>query len=253
MIDEASLYNATTIWIIMALLLFPLLLFVKQPYGRHLRKGWGPLIPNNLAWIIMELPSLFLFAYFFLSGKNINKPAAIIIFTFWMIHYFHRTLIFPFKLKTKGKKMPVLIVLFALFFNSMNATLNGLYLGHFSNIYEISWLLKPQFIIGLVIFLIGICINIYSDYTLIGLRKTATNGYKIPTNGVFRLISCPNHFGEILEWTGFAILAWNYPALSFATWTIVNLIPRSLDHHKWYHENFENYPKNRKAIIPYIL
>jgi steroid 5-alpha reductase family enzyme len=29
-------------------------------------------------------------------------------------------------------------------------------------------------------------------------------------------ISCPNHFGEIIEWIGFAVIAWNLPALSFA-------------------------------------
>jgi 3-oxo-5-alpha-steroid 4-dehydrogenase 1 len=49
-------------------------------------------------------------------------------------------------------------------------------------------------------------------------------------------------------------MAWNLPALSFAVWTAVNLIPRALDHHKWYKSYFkEEYPKQRKAVIPFLL
>ena len=70
---------------------------------------------------------------------------------------------------------------------------------------------------------------------------------------MFRLISCPNHLGEIIEWTGFFIIALNLPALSFTLWTFFNLVPRALNHHEWYKEYFDNYPKNRKAVIPYIL
>jgi len=41
--------------------------------------------------------------------------------------------------------------------------------------------------------------------------------------------------------------------LTFLIWTIANLLPRAMNHHKWYIENFENYPKDRKAIIPKLL
>ena len=59
--------------------------------------------------------------------------------------------------------------------------------------------------------------------------------------------------GEIIEWLGFSIAAWNLTAFSFALYTMANLIPRAMDHHRWYHSKFEDYPKNRKAVIPYIL
>jgi ABC-type uncharacterized transport system YnjBCD permease subunit len=39
----------------------------------------------------------------------------------------------------------------------------------------------------------------------------------------------------------------------FALWVIANLLPRAFTHHQWYKEKFENYPKNRKAIIPGII
>jgi len=48
-------------------------------------------------------------------------------------------------------------------------------------------------------------------------------------------------------------MTFNLASLSFFIWTCCNLIPRGLAHHKWYKENFEEYSKKRKAIIPYFL
>jgi hypothetical protein len=70
---------------------------------------------------------------------------------------------------------------------------------------------------------------------------------------LFRYISCPNLLGELIEWLGFAILCWNLPALTFFIWTSANLIPRALSHHRWYKEKFNNYPPERKAIIPFLV
>lgn len=36
-------------------------------------------------------------------------------------------------------------------------------------------------------------------------------------------------------------------------WTAVNLVPRALAHHRWYREHFEDYPRQRKALIPFVL
>jgi hypothetical protein len=77
--------------------------------------------------------------------------------------------------------------------------------------------------------------------------------YAIPRGSLFECVSCPNHLGEIVEWFGFALMCWNLPALSFAIWTAANLIPRALSHHRWYAEKFANYPKERKALIPFVM
>jgi len=95
-------------------------------------------------------------------------------------------------------------------------------------------------------------INKTADKHLISLR-TNNESYQIPYGGMFKYISCPNHFGEVIEWIGFMLIASNLPSITFAIWTFCNLSPRSLNHHKWYKEKFDNYPKKRKAILPYIL
>ena len=149
--------------------------------------------------------------------------------------------------------MPVIIVLFAIIFNIINATFNGTDLNKTIDFNYFSLFDFIRFGFGLLLFSAGMIINLSSDTILIALRKSSINGYQIPQKGMFRWVSCPNYLGEITEWIGFATMAWNLAAISFAIWTIVNLLPRAIDHHKWYLQYFEQYPKNRKVLVPFIL
>ena len=241
------------IWIAIAVVIFPFVLKIAAPYGRHITTSWGPLLSNKVGWILMESPALFFFAIFFLFGTNHHTLLPWIFFSLWMIHYVNCMLVFPLRLNTPGKKMPVTIVLMAFCFNLMNGYINGYYLGSLSSPYEFSWLYDPRFIIGILMFCSGLAINWSADNILIHLRKPWETGYKIPYGGFFRYISCPNHFSEIIEWSGFAIMTWSLPGLAFAIWTFVNLVPRALQHHKWYHTTFPDYPRKRKALIPIVL
>ena len=58
----------------------------------------------------------------------------------------------------------------------------------------------------------------------------------VPHGPLFRLVSCPNYFGEIVDWSGFALATWSPGGLLFALWTAANLVPRagreSLDTHQ---------------------
>ena len=242
-----SINDITICWIIIGLIILPINLYYKAPYGRHSSKKWGVLIDNKIGWILMELPALIVCPItYLLIEDNLNQNFLFIIL--WIIHYFNRTIIFPFKIKTKGKKMPLLIACSAFCFNLVNGLLNG----YFLTVIEFKNLSTPLLITGLIVFLAGLFINITSDNKLIKLRENK-KGYSIPNGGLFNIISCPNFFGEILEWLGFAIMTFNLASLSFFIWTCCNLIPRGLAHHRWYKENFEEYSKKRKAIIPYFL
>ena len=95
-------------WIALGLVILPINLIFKAPYGRHSSKKWGIMIDNRLGWIIMELPALVLcpFVYFlFESTYNLS----LLFISTWILHYFNRTIIYPLRIKTKGKKMPLTI------------------------------------------------------------------------------------------------------------------------------------------------
>ena len=149
--------------------------------------------------------------------------------------------------------MPLLIIGMGIFFNAANTFFNGLHLFHFSLDYPVSWLSDIRFIGGMVLFVAGFAINQHADHVLFSLRRPGETGYKIPRGGLYRWISCPNYFGELLEWTGWAMATWSLAGLSFALWTFANLVPRALSNHQWYRQHFADYPANRKAIIPFLV
>ncbi len=237
------------IWAIIGVSTFILLQFVRAPYGRHIKKGWGPEISNKIGWIIMELPSFLIVLYFFIISNQSTYAQMLSII--WLIHYFNRTFIYPFRIRTRGKKMPLAITISAVFFNLINAGLNGYFLSVFEQ-YDSNSFQSWNFYVGISLFIISFITNQISDNILIHLRKPGETGYKIPRGFLFTYISCPNHLSEILQWAGFALMAWNYPATCFLIWTMSNLIPRAASHHKWYKEKFKDYPINRKALFPKI-
>lgn len=243
----------------LAAIVFLALLFVSAPYGRTTRKGWGPRLNDTLGWVIMEFPAPVLFAALFFLGDYKTSPVAIAFLCVWELHYINRTFIFPFRLRGNRKDMPLSIALFGFTFNLLNAYIVARYLftGTFHTAvevpYDVSWFRDPRFIIGMAVFFVGFFINQQSDSILRNLLKPGETGYKIPYGGMFRFVSCPNYLGELLEWTGFAIATWCFPAVVFVLWTTANLAPRAVSSHKWYLDNFPDYPKNRKALIPFIV
>jgi len=250
---DSMFYFLVYVWIGIALVIFPVVVRIIAPYGRHTTKKWGVLINNRLGWIIMESPALLVFAGCFIFGSAKHTLVTWLFFGLWMFHYVNRTLIYPFRLRTKGKKMPLMIVFMALGFNFVNGFINGYYLGSLATMYTLAWFTDPRFIAGIIMFFGGAVINWQADDILIHLRKPGETSYIIPRQGLFKYISCPNHFGEIIEWFGFAMMTWSTPALAFAIWTLVNLLPRALHHHNWYRGTFPDYPSKRKALIPFIL
>ena len=234
----------------LAPVVFILLLYIKAPYGRHIRRGWGPLLDNRIGWFIMELPAVLVFAGIVIFFAELNITS-ISLFLLWQLHYCHRVFIYPWGLK-KDKKMPWLILIMALVFNTTNGYLNAWSIAAQTEKYSDLWLTSPQFLLGMAIFFAGMALNKISDRQLAGLAQTHT-GYKIPHGFAYRWVSCPNYLGEIIQWTGWAIATWSLAGWVFAVWTVANLLPRALAHHRWYRETFKNYPEERRALIPFLL
>lgn len=231
-------------------LVFLMLFFISAPYGKFLRKGWGLSLPAKYSWLIMELPAVLFISFYFYISKGWENPVLIIFYVIWQSHYLFRTFVYPFTMGGKNKPYPFILVIFAIVFNSLNGSINGHFIFQ-ANEYSSDWLLSPAFIGGFTLFIIGYAINKQSDFILKNLRKKSDT-YTIPYGGLFKWISNPHYFGEILQWLGWAILTWSTAGFAFACFTFANLFPRAISNHKWYKEQFDNYPR-RKAIIPFIV
>jgi 3-oxo-5-alpha-steroid 4-dehydrogenase 1 len=226
------------------------LCFLSAPYGRHSRSGWGPSVAARWGWIAMELPAALAIAVCF-AVRPPSSPAPWLMLVLWEIHYVNRSVVFPFRMRGGAKPMPIAIAGMGVFFNLVNGYLNGRWLTVFGT-YSRAWLVDPRFLVGVVVMAIGFSINLHADATLRALRAPGETDYKIPTGGLFRYVSSPNYLGEIIEWTGWAVLTWSVAGASFAVWTAANLAPRAWTHHRWYRARFAAYPPERRALIPFV-
>jgi 3-oxo-5-alpha-steroid 4-dehydrogenase 1 len=106
----------------------------RAPYGRYFSEGhgYGFLVNGTLAWVLQECPTLLCAGWAVWShldsGASDNSalrslPNAILLALF-VVHYIHRTLIFPFRL-VGGKPTPVAIMLMALAFCFWNGCAYG--------------------------------------------------------------------------------------------------------------------------------
>ena len=201
----------------------------------------------------MELPSPLSFAFVYFMSSNAARTVPLILMGMYMVHYIYRTFIFPFRMRGGDKHNPILTAGLAIVFNFLNGSLNAFAITELAPHLDADWLKDPRFIVGVALFVVGYAINHQSDGILRNLRKPGEKGYKIPHGGLYRWISSPNYFGEIIEWFGFALAAFTPPAWVFVLFTASNLLPRSIHNHRWYKESFDDYPENRKAIVPFFF
>ncbi|HEX4825984.1 MAG TPA: DUF1295 domain-containing protein [Candidatus Polarisedimenticolaceae bacterium] len=252
MIGAEGLRWVILLWTSIAAVTAGALLKIAAPYGRHARSGWGPAVPAPVAWMVMEAPSPVLMMTFFIAGHR-HDAASTAFLALWVGHYVYRSFVFPLLGAGRKAPMPLSVVLFAVVFNLVNGTLNGAWLFVLGPVRGPAWLADPRFMSGFLVFLAGFFIHVRADAGLRALRAPGAGGYTVPRGGLFERVSCPNYLGEIVEWCGYALLTWSISALSFAAWTAANLVPRALAHHRWYGERFEDYPPERKAIVPGLL
>jgi 3-oxo-5-alpha-steroid 4-dehydrogenase 1 len=240
-------------WIGLATATSVALLLVVAPYGRHRRAGWGPVLPARIGWFAMELPALLTLPVLVAaSPRGIDLVTAAVV-ALWLVHYVHRTVVSPLRMPRDAAPIPLVIVAMGLAFNLANGWLQAEWLAHLAPERSPAALARPAFLLGTAVFVAGMTLNWRSDAALRRLRAASRGGYGVPRGGAFELVSCPNYLGEIVEWTGWAIASASPAAAAFAVWTAANLAPRALAHHRWYRATFPEYPRARKAIVPFVL
>ena len=246
------LYYLIFAWALIGAIAFLYLIKEPAPYGKHVKKTYKYSMGAKTGWILMESPAFYLMLIFFIFYGNYENEVHVVLTLLFCLHYFNRSFIWPLRAQTNSKKMPLNVVFSAFAFNTVNVFFQGSWL-FFLIDYSSNWLLSIWFLIGLIVFFSGMFINIISDEIMINLKKSNNGKYAIPRGFLFSKVSCPNYFGEFLEWLGWALMTMNLAGLIFFFWTLANLLPRALSNHEWLKKEFENYPKNRKAVIPGII
>ncbi len=250
---SVALPYAYWVYLVIAIVVFTLLIFLSAPYGRHNRQGWGPQMNATLGWTIMESPALFMPVLCLVIAGVQLTPVTLAFISLWYIHYVQRTIIYNWQRRHSTKQYPIFICALAFVYNIFNGYVVAWDVYVTDPMTNTDWLLSLPFICGVILFTVGMAINISSDRLLLRQRNSHLEGYIIPNQGLHRFVASPNYFGEMLEWAGFAIATWSVGGALFALFTIANLGPRAFSNRAWYRETFADYPKERKALIPFIL
>ena len=238
---------------VIAGIVFVALYFVEAGYGMLFDKKWGFPISNKVAWVCMEAPVFIVMFALWYGSERRFELVPLLLFLLFELHYFQRSFIFPLLMKGKSK-MPVGIMWMGIVFNILNGYMQGVWIFYLApqDLYTEAWLRSPQFVVGTLLFFVGMGINWHSDYIIRHLRKPADTNHYLPKGGMFDYVTSANYFGEIVEWCGFAVLTWSASGAVFAWWTIANLVPRANAIYHKYKAMFGDELGNRKRVFPFI-
>ncbi|CAM9114056.1 unnamed protein product [Scytosiphon promiscuus] len=87
-------------------------------------------------------------------------------------------------------------------------------------------------------------------------KATTTNTYAIPTEGWFQHVSSPHYLAELLVYSAFVVLGsfkgrgLGQGYLVAFAWVFANQALVGGRTHAWYQQKFEDYPRERKRLIP---
>ena len=210
---SSILLCSNSVMLVSAMLTFLGLSFFAAPYGKYsTEKGFGPLLPAQISWAVMESPNLWisLLVWYYrgdmgpntVFDQSINKVA---MFCF-LLHYSNRSIIYPLRMSSsKATPMPLSVMLAAFVFCSWNGFNQAVSLIVEGNeVIANSSITDWRCLAGMSLFFFGFCVNVTSDNILINSKKKAEkkltdSKYVIPEGGMFKFVSCANYCKLELE------------------------------------------------------
>ncbi|KAG0702874.1 3-oxo-5-alpha-steroid 4-dehydrogenase-domain-containing protein [Suillus ampliporus] len=281
--QSKPLYDTAIKWFFfIPAIICPVQIFIDAPFGRFAPSNDSVFVVDGIkSWIIMELVSPITFIAALYSAPLAISPSPIstpqvILSSIFILHYLNRAIISPLRTPSRSKSH-IIVPLNAIVFNLANGALMGTYLSSpAASAFLTGALSRPCFWAGMLLWACGFAGNILHDEVLLNIRRNAKakgkrnenqigkEHYAIPHGYLYRYISYPNYFCEWAEWFGYALAAAPLPALMSLPETIqppwlflwsevLLMIPRAYKGHRWYHKNFPEYPKERKAVVPFVL
>lgn len=236
--------------------------------GKIYFKDLGPQIGWSTVFVAEYAGPLFIYLLFYIRPSLIYgslasaKPmhlAAHLGAACWTFHYAKRILETIFVHRFSHSTMP----LFNLFKNCSYYWGFTAFISYFVNHpkYTPPSYGHLQIYFGLGFFLIHEIGNLSIHLLLRDLRPAGSKERRIPypskTNPLtylFNFVSCPNYTYEIGSWFGFSLMTQTLAALLFTFAGAVQMTIWAKQKHRAYKKEFGvKYPKQRKAIIPFLI
>lgn len=95
--------------------------------------------------------------------------------------------------------------------------------------------------------------NFMCHVTLRNLRKPGSSERGIPKGWGFGFVSCANYFWESMCWLTFSISSQCLGSYFFLLVSFAQMLEWALKKHKRYKKDFPDYPRGRKAMVPFII
>lgn len=234
--------------------------------GKLYYKDLGPQISWTTVFLVEYAGPLIVYMLLYLRPAIVygagaaEKPYAPVVHmaaACWSGHYAKRLLETIFVHRFSKATMP----LFNIFKNSGYYWGYGVLVGYFVNhpLYTSPIYGDAQIYTGLAMFLFNEYGNFVIHCALRDLRPAGTKERKIPYptsnpfTKLFRFVSCPNYTYEVGAWTSFAVMTQTLSVVLFLLAGFYQMSVWAMGKHRNYRKEFKDYPKGRKAILPFLL
>ena len=149
-------------------------------YGRYSSTALGPRVPGRIDWFFHGFANATFVVIPVVYGANqacLANPTNRLLIILFNAHYINRSFIHAVRVRDP-KPIPLVILLMTSGFCLVNGYLQAVWLLRM-HVYEEAWFYSPQFVAGVVTFLLGMYINVRADSILMNLRKPGETGYKV--------------------------------------------------------------------------
>jgi very-long-chain enoyl-CoA reductase len=207
----------------------------------------GPTVPSRVGMTLVYAPACYfgVSALGKMSSQTLWTHRTALTSAMMVAHFGKRTLECLF-LHSYSGGMPLASSLFISFFYSILSVSNSHYAAFSPPLTGF-----PS--VGFALFLVGTLGNLYHHVLLANLRKPGETGYKVPRGGWFEYVAAPHYFFELMGHLGVAMTTQHFVSLGMFTGMAAYLVERSMAQSAWNRKKIEDYPRDRKNIVPMLF